>query len=321
MGFIRGYGMKVMITGGLGFVGSNLAEGLLDDGHDIIIVARSKAKLSNISSFEDKVTMEYLDVTDLEKLAEAVTRHAPDAIFHFAGQLTSYESFDDPLYDVDVNSKSTLAMLEAIRKMEKPCRFILGSTFWVVGNAGDKPVDENSPCEPLNIYAANRLASEHYCKIYHKVYDLDTVIMRLTNTFGIKEQYDNKKKAALNFLIYKGFRGEDITIYDKGEFFRDYMYVSDVVSAAKAVMEKGQAGECYFIGTGKKTWFYEIAQWLDELTPGKIVWIESPDYHKRINVGSIVVDNTKLKGLGWDWKVSAKEGIEKVLEYYETLEN
>ena len=256
--------MKVMITGGLGFVGSNLAEGLLNNGHEVVLLARGKDKLSNIAGFEDSVSMEYLDVTDFEALDEAILRIQPDIIFHFAGQLTSYESFDNPLYDVDVNAKSTLAILEAIRKLSKPCRFILGSTFWVVGNPGDMAVCENTPTDPLNIYAASRLASEHYCKIYHQVYDLDTVIMRLSNTYGAKEQYDNKKKAALNFLIYKGFKGEDITIYDKGEFFRDYIYVLDVVSAAKAIMEKGESGECYFVGTGKKTWFYEIAQWLDE---------------------------------------------------------
>ena len=209
-----------------------------------------------------------------------------------------------------------LLLLEAVRKLKAPCRFILGSTFWVVGRSKGVPINEETPCYPLNIYAANRLASEHYCKIYNAVYDMDTLVMRLTNTFGIKEQYDNPKKAALNGLIYKGYKGQTIPIYDEGKFFRDYIYISDVVSAAEIIMEKGKAGECYFAGSGVKTWFYEISQWLEELTKGKVVYVKSPDYHKRVNVGNIVVDNTKIRSLGWNWLVSIKDGIKKTLEYY-----
>ncbi len=310
----------VLITGGLGFVGSNLSEALIKKGYNVVLISRSDRKISNIKGFEEKVKIEYGDVTDFGWLEGIVLKHMPDIIFHLAGQLTSYESFEKPLYDVDVNSKSTIVLLESIRKLNKPCRFILGSTFWVLGRPEKVPVDEDTPSGPLNIYAANRLASENYCKIYNKVYNMDTVIMRLTNTFGAKEQYNNLKKAALNYLIYKGYKGQDITIYDKGNFFRDYIYVSDVVSAAIAIMEKGKAGECYFVGTGIKTWFYDIGNWIEELTDGKVVYIESPDYHKRINVGSIVIDNSKIKSLGWEWKISVKDGIKKVLEYYKSID-
>jgi len=264
----------------------------------------------------NRVELEYGDVTDFNWLGETVLKHKPDVIFHLAGQLTSYESFEKPLYDVDANSKSTIAILEAVRKLKMPCRFILGSTFWVVGRSEGVPINEETPCHPLNIYAANRLASEHYCKIYNEVYDVDSLVMRLSNTFGIKEQYDNLRKAALNGLIYKGYKGQTIQIYNEGKFFRDYIYISDVVSAAETIMEKGKAGECYFAGSGVKTWFYEIGRWLEELTRGRVVYVKSPDYHKRINVGNIVVDNTKIRSLGWNWQVSVKEGIKKILEYY-----
>ena len=307
---------NVLITGGLGFVGSNLAEDLVEKGYQVVLVSRSDRKLQNIAGIVNKVKLEYGDVTDFNWLGETVLKHKPDVIFHLAGQLTSYESFEKPLYDVDVNSKSTIVLLEAIRKLKAPCRFILGSTFWVVGRSKGVPINEETPCHPMNIYAANRLASEHYCKIYNEVYDMDSLVMRLANTFGIKEQYDNLKKAALNGLIYKGYKGQTIQIYNEGKFFRDYIYISDVVSAAEIIMEKGKAGECYFAGSGVKTWFYEVGRWLEELTKGKVVYVKSPDYHKRINVGNIVVDNTKIRSLGWNWQVSVKEGIKKILEYY-----
>ena len=309
----------ILITGGLGFLGSNLAESLVAKDNSVVLVSRSEEKKQNISGFENKVIVEYGDITNFDWLQNIIFRYRPDVIFHFAGQLTSYESFERPFYDVDVNTKSTLAILEAIRKLGKQCRFILGSTFWVVGRPEKLPINEETPCQPRNIYAADRLTSEHYCKIYQAVYNTDALIMRLTNTFGIKEQFNNPKKAALNNLLYKGYKGETVPIYSKGMFFKDYIYISDVVSAAESIMEKGKAGECYFVGTGKETWFYEIAKWIEELTAGKVVYVEAPDYHQRIDIGNIVIDNRKLKSLGWDWNVSVKMGLEKTLDYYREI--
>jgi len=310
---------RILILGGLGFVGSNLAENLVQKNHDLILVSRSDSKIQAIIDIIDQVKIEYGDITNFNWLEKNILKYEPDVIFHLAGQLTTYESFEKPLYDVDVNSKSTLVLLETVRKLNRPCRFILGSTFWVVGRPQSLPVNEETPCHPLNIYAVDRLASENYCKIYHRVYDMDALIMRLTNTFGIKEQYNNPRKAALNYLIYRGYKGQTIPIYDNGRFFRDYIYVSDVVSAAETIMEKGKSGECYFVGTGVKTWFYDVGKWIEELTSGKVIYVESPEFHKRINVGNIVVDNTKIKSLGWNWKVSVKNGIKKVLDYYEKI--
>ncbi|MFQ6064879.1 MAG: NAD-dependent epimerase/dehydratase family protein [Candidatus Bathyarchaeia archaeon] len=312
--------MRILVLGGMGFIGSHLSEDLVKSQHDVIIISRSKRKLKNITNVLDRITVEYGDITDFKWLETTILKYQPDVVFHLAGQLTHYEAFENPLYDVDVNSKTTIVALETLRKLKKPCRFILGSTFWVVGRPESLPIDEQTPCNPLNIYAVDRLASEYYCKIYNIVYDLDTVVMRLTNTFGPREQHSNPRKAALNYLLYKGFKGEDVTIYDEGKFFRDYIYVSDVISAARTIMEEGKSGQLYFVGTSKATWFYEIGRWIEELTPGKVVYVESPDYHKRIDVGNIVVDNTKIKQLGWDWKVSVKEGLEKTLEYYRSME-
>ena len=312
--------MKILVIGGMGFVGSHLSEEFVNTGHSVVIASRSKKKIRNIANIIDHVKIEYGDITDYKWLETIILKHKPDVIFHLAGQLTHYESFENPLYDVDVNSKTTLVILETLRKMEKPCRFILGSTFWVVGKPKTLPINEETPCNPLNLYAADRLASEHYCRIYNRVYGLDALVMRLTNTFGPREQYNNPRKAALNYLLYKGFKGETVPIYDEGNFFRDYIYISDIVSAAKAIMEKGKSGEIYFVGTNTPTWFYDIGKWIEELTPGKVVYVESPEYHKKIDVGNIVVDNTKLKKLGWNWKVSVKEGLKKTLEYYRRLE-
>lgn len=312
--------MNVIITGGSGFIGSSLAESLMIKEHQVTLLIRSDDKSSNIKHFEDKINIEKCDVTDIESTKKIITGISPDTIFHFAGQLTHYESFENPWYDIDVNSKSTITILETIRNLKNNCRFILGSTFWVVGKPTRLPVNEEDCCIPKNIYAADRLASENYCSIYNNIYGLDTIVARFTNTYGPKEQYLNPKKAALNYLLYKAFKGEEIPIYNEGKFYKDYIYVSDVVSACNQILQKGNSGETYFVGTGKKTWFYEFVDIIKELTDCKIKYIDAPSYHKKVDVGNFVIDNKKICSLGWEPKIEFKEGIKNILEYFKKIE-
>ena len=125
-----------------------------------------------------------------------------------------------------------------------------------------------------------------------------------------------QNKNAVNYLIYKAFKGEEITIFDKGNFFRDLVYVSDVVSGVKTIMKKGRSGDLYWISSGKKTWFYELGKWLEELTSAKIKYVESPQYTKKVDVGNFVVDNSKLKLLGWNVATQLQDGIKKTLAHF-----
>jgi len=308
--------MKIMITGGTGFVGSHLCDELINDKHEVILLARNDNKKENVIHNLNKIRLEYVDVTQFADLEKSIDEIRPDVIFHLAGETSHKKSFENPLYDIDTNSKSTLCILEKIKNLNLKCKFILGSTFIVIGKPEKLPINEETPCNPTTIYGANRLASEHYCKIYHNVYNLDTMSFRITNSFGPREQYATPVKNALNFLIYKAFKGEDVTIYYEGKFFRDVIYISDVISGLKTIMLKGKPGNLYWISSGKKTWFYEIAKWLEELVSAKIRYIDAPDYTKKVDVGNFLVDNSKLKSLGWDVKTSVKEGIEKTLEYF-----
>ena len=303
-----------MITGGAGFIGSHLCDEFLKNCHQIILLTKSDSKLKNISHILQHITVEKIDVTNFTELEKSIERNRPDTIIHLAGETSHSKSFVNPLYDVDVNTKSTLAILEKIRTMNLKCRFILGSTFIVIGRPEKLPVTEETPCNPTTIYGSNKLASENYCKIYHNVYGLDTLIFRVTNSFGPREQYITNKNA-INFLIYKAFKGEEITIFDKGNFFRDVIYISDVISGIKTIMQKGKCGNLYWISSAEKTWFYELGDWLTELTKSKVKYVESPQYTKKVDVGNFLVDNSKLKSLGWNIETTVKDGIKKTLEY------
>ena len=309
--------MKILITGGIGFIGSNLIDLLLQERHKIVVLTKSYAKKKNISHIQDKIKVEKVDVTNYSKLSNMIELHKPDVIIHLAGITSHSKSFEKPFDDVDQNAKSTLFILEKLKQMNRKCRFVLGSSFIVVGKPDKLPVDEKTPCWPTTIYGTNRLASEHYCKIYHEVYGLDTVTFRITNSFGPREQVISTKNA-VNFLIYEAFKGHTITIFKKGKFFRDLIYISDVISGIKTIMKKGKSGDLYWISSGRKIWFYELGKLLEKLTGAKVKFVKTPNYTKKVDVGNFVVNNSKLRSLGWKPKMNLDEGIKKTLEYFKS---
>ena len=307
--------MKILITGGAGFIGSHLSESLCNQ-HDLIILSRSESS-KNISNILSRVIFEKCDVVDEAKLGKIIEKHMPDVIIHLAGETSHAKSFENPAYDLDVNAKSTLYILEKIRKMNLKCRFILGSTFIVIGRPEFLPVTEKSPCNPTTIYGSNRLTAENYCRIYNNVYGLDTIVFRITNSFGPREKTDPKKNA-VNFLIHEAFKQNDITIFNNGDYFRDLLYVDDVIGGILAIIEKGRSGNLYWISSFEKTWFRDFGKILQRLTGASVKYVESPAYTKKVDVGNFVVDNSKLGSLGWKKKYTLEQGIQETLHYFKS---
>lgn len=308
--------MKILITGGFGFIGSHLSEALIKN-HQIILLSRSKKKWKNIENIAKKVTIEYVDITNFRKLENCIKKHNPDVIIHLAGETSHSRSFESPLNDIDTNTKSTVAILESIRKHNPKCKFILGSTFIVIGKPKKLPVTEETPCLPTTVYGTNRLSSETFCKIYHNVYGLKTIVFRITNSFGPREQIIPNKNA-INYLIYRAFSNQDITIFNEGKFFRDLIYISDVVDAIKTIIRKGKVGETYWISSGKKIWFSKLGKLLEKNTSAVVKFTPTPKYTKKVDVGNFIVDNSKLRKLGWIPKISIESGIRKTLDYFHT---
>ena len=309
--------LKLLITGGLGFIGSNLVDSLTKKNHKIKILTKTFSKKDNIKNSRNKVEIEKIDLTNFKRLGYIIEKFKPDVIIHLAGNTSHSKSFEKPLDDIESNSKTTLFMLEKIRELGLSCKFVLGSTFIVIGKPTKLPVTESTPCNPTTIYGTNKLASEHFCKIYHDVYGLDTVIFRITNSYGPREQVISTKNA-VNFLIYEAFNRKEISIYNKGKFFRDFIYIDDVVSGINVILKKGKAGELYWISSGKKTWFYEFANILEKNTNCKVVYPKTPTYTKKVDVGNFIVNNAKLRKLGWSPKISINVGIKKTLDYFQS---
>ena len=309
--------LKLLITGGLGFVGSHLVDSLVKKNHKIMILTKTLSKKKNIKKSAKKIQIEKIDLTNFQELGKIIEKFKPDVIIHLAGNASHSKSFENPLKDIDSNAKTTLFMLEKIRKLNTQCKFILGSTFIVIGKPKKLPVNENTPCNPTTIYGTNRLSSEYFCKIYHEVYGLHTNIFRITNSYGPREQIIPKKNA-VNFLIYKSFKKEEISIYNQGKFFRDFIYIDDVISGINTILKNGKSGELYWISSGKRTWFYEFGDILEKTTGCKVKYSETPVYTKKVDVGNFVVSNSKLRKLGWSPKISVDVGVKKTLKFFQS---
>ena len=309
--------LKLLITGGLGFVGSHLVDSLVKKNHKIMILTKTLSKKKNIKKSAKKIQIEKIDLTNFQQLGKIIEKFKPNVIIHLAGNASHSKSFENPLKDIDSNAKTTLFMLEKIRKLNTQCKFILGSTFIVIGKPKKLPVNENTPCNPTTIYGTNRLSSEYFCKIYHEVYGLHTNIFRITNSYGPREQIIPKKNA-VNFLIYKSFKKEEISIYNQGKFFRDFIYIDDVISGINIILKKGKSGELYWISSGKRTWFYEFGDILEKTTGCKVKYSETPVYTKKVDVGNFVVSNSKLRKLGWSPKISVDVGVKKTLKFFQS---
>ena len=310
--------LRFLITGGLGFVGSHLIDSLVKKHHKVRIITKSLSKINNIKKSKKQVQIEKINIINFNKLGKSIEQFRPDVIIHLAGNTSHSKSFENPIMDVESNCKSTLFILEKIRELSYPCKFILGSTFIVVGKPKKLPVNEKTPCNPTTIYGTNRLASEYFCKIYNKVYGLDTRIFRITNSYGPREQIVSNKNA-INFLIYNAYKNKKITIYNNGKFFRDFIFIDDVISGINRILTKGKAGELYWISSGKKMWFNKFAKILYDYTGCKITYPKTPNYTKKVDVGNFVVNNSKLKKLGWSPKISTDIGVKRTLQFFQSM--
>ena len=308
------YNKSVLITGGMGFIGSHLVRKYVQNNDHTYILSRSNNKRDNIMGIENKINLIIKDIKDVEESDVA----DKDYIFHLAGTVDNYAVKEgQPYRDIEINCNGTIALLEAVKNFNPKARIIFASTFFVNGNLSKLPADANSPCNPLGLYPATRLAAEHFCHIYNSVFGLDSLIARFTNVFGPFEQGENKKKAGFNFMINQAVKGEEIQLYNNGNFVRDYIYVEDVADACMTLAEKGETDKVYYIGRGEFIKFRKLIDIIEEQIPNtKVRIIEPPKFHKSVGIVDFVCDNSDLKKLGWSPKISLEEGIKKTIEFY-----
>ncbi|QQG41070.1 MAG: NAD(P)-dependent oxidoreductase [Candidatus Levyibacteriota bacterium] len=303
-----------LVTGGFGLIGSTLINSL--DG-DVVILSRTRKNEERVIRQDVKILLKDLNslrVNDLKNI---------DIIYHCAGTVDNYHVLTDPYIDVKTNINGTINLLECCRKLQIPPKIICLSTFFVYGNEYTRtknPINEDSKTDPLALYPITKLASESIIKLYSRLFNIPYLICRLTNVYGEKEDFSNSKKGALNFLIMKAIKGEKINVYSGGEYYRDYIFVKDVVSALQFLEEKS-VNDTFLIGYGKPILFKDIISYLHQLTDKKseIGQIDPPEFHKIVGITDFIADTSKINSLGWFPSIDYKEGLKIIVERYKSL--
>lgn len=319
---------KVLITGGLGFIGSNLAIKLVETGADVSIVDSMipsyGGNLFNIKPIEDKVKVNFSDIRDSHSMNRLVREK--DIIFNLAGTLSHIDSMTDPMTDLEINCRAQLSLLESVRKYNPNARIIFAGTRNQYGKAKYLPVDEDHPQTPTDINGINNIAAEKYHLMYTKVYGIKTVSLRMTNTYGPRHQMRHSRQGVLNWFIRQILDGEEVVLFGGGKQRRDVNYVDDVIEALLLVAQsKTGWGEAYNLGGiaislsdfVKKT--INIAGKLQNEVRPRMECVSKPftAERKRIEVGDYIADWTKMKKTyGWKPKVTLDEGIRKTIDYY-----
>lgn len=311
---------RVLITGGLGFIGSNLAKRLAGVGAKILLVDSLipdyGGNLFNIAGIEDKVTVNIADVRDQYSMNYLVKNQ--DVMFNLAGTLSHIDSMSDPYTDLEINCKSQLSILESCRKHNREIKVLFAGTRGQYGRAQYLPVDEKHPLHPTDVNGINNVAGESYHLLYSEIYGIPAVSLRLTNTFGPHHQMRHPRQGVINWFIRQAIEGNEITIYGDGSQIRDTNYVDDVVDAFLLAGVAPQAvGEVFNLGGEPLSLLDLVPEIIRLAGNGSFKCIPYPEGAKAIEVGDYVADWSRAKSvLGWEPATSFREGLARTLAFY-----
>ena len=322
---MRGYEVftqkRVMITGGLGFIGSNLARRLVDLGAEVTLVDSLIPEYGgnwfNIADIEDRVEVNISDVRDEHSMKYLVQNQ--DYLFNLAGQTSHLDSMHDPFEDLDINAKSQLFILEACRHHNADIKIIFASTRQIYGKPKYLPVDETHPLSPVDVNGVNKLAGEWYHLLYNTVYDIRTAVLRLTNTIGPRMRVRDARQTFLGVWIRLLVEGKPFEVWE-GNQLRDFTYVDDAVDAFLMAAASDDAnGKIFNLGGDRVVSLKELADLLVAIHGGGTYKVrEFPKDRKRIDIGDYYADCSLVRStLGWEPKVVLPESLQRTLEYYQ----
>lgn len=312
-----------LVTGGAGFIGSNIVHDLVADDIQVTVLDNMSSSFganeSNLSGVQDEIELRRDDITNAEAVKSAVSD--VDVVYHLAAQLSRPLSIEKPHRDVEINCNGTLNILEAIKQRNKNIPLIYAGTQAAFGVPNSLPVTEDHPDNPIDIYGANKLAGEHYCRVYSRIHDIPTLTLRLTNVYGPRAQLDNPKYGVINNFLRLAFEGDTLEVFDPGTMKRDPIYVADVVDAFRlATQAASTEGPVFVIGGGNPVSINTIAQQIvDTVGSGEVEIVEWPDDWDSVRVGDIYVDPSRAhEKLGWTPETDLSLGLQQTVDYYKT---
>ncbi len=314
-------GRPVLITGGAGFIGSNLAHRLVELGADVLVVdsllSDYGGNLFNLAGIEHRLRINIADVRQGTTMNYLV--RGRDVIFNLAGQVSHIDSMQDPHTDLEINCRSQLTILEACRQHNPATKVVYASTRQVYGRPVRLPVDESHLVRPTDINGINKAAGENYHLVYNNVFGVRACALRLTNVYGPRQLIRHNRQGFIGWFIRRALEGAEIQIYGDGSQVRDFVFVDDAADAfLLAGMVEACNGEVFNVGGTQPTAHRDlVAMLIDAAGRGAMRYVPWPADKQRIDIGSFYSDSSKFAAAtGWRPVVDLHEGLRRTLAYY-----
>lgn len=314
-------GRSVLITGGLGFIGSTLARKLVDVGAQVTIVdsliPEYGGNLFNIDGYEDRLRVNIADVRDPYSMRALVA--GQEILFNLAGQVSHLDSMTDPFTDLEINARSQLSILEACRLENPSIKVVYAGTRQQYGKPRYLPLDEDHIQAPTDVNGVNKLAGEWYHIVYHAAYGLRTTSLRLTNTYGPRQLIKHNRQGFIGWFIRLAIEGKTIQLYGDGQQLRDLTYVEDVVDAfLRAGTDDATNGVVFNLGGVTTVSLLDLAKLIVMIAgQGSVECIPWPEARKKIDIGDVYSSYARIEAtLGWRPMTSLHEGLVQTIAYY-----
>jgi len=313
-------GKKVLITGGMGFIGSNLARRLVEWGSDVSIIdcliPEYGGNRRNILGIEDRLLIHEADVRDHAKLPDLV--RGQDFLFNLAGQTSHMDSMTDPVTDLEINCRAQLAILEACRQHNTDIRIVFASTRQLYGRPEELPVKETHPLRAVDVNGINKQAGESFHLLYSRVHEIRSTVLRLTNTIGPRMRVKDARQTFVGIWIRALLEGKPFEVWG-GAQLRDFTYVDDAVEAFLLAAARDEAiGEVFNLGGPPPVTLQGLAELLCRMQEGANYELkEFPSDRKKIDIGDFYADYTLIEQrLGWRPRTSLRDALLTTLDYY-----
>jgi UDP-glucose 4-epimerase len=313
-------GRRVLITGGLGFIGSNLARALVGLGARVTLVdclgENYGGNRRNVAGIAARLKIHVADVRDSPRLPSLV--QGQDFLFNLAGQTSHMDSMTDPCTDLDINCRAQLAILEACRLNNPTIRIVFASTRQIYGRPDYLPVDEKHPLRPVDVNGINKIAGESFHLLYSRVHGIRATALRLTNTIGPRMRVQDARQTFVGVWIRRVLEGEPFEVWGGGQL-RDFTYVDDAVEAflLAAARPEGE-GEVFNLGGPPPVTLQRLAELLVEINGGgAFVVREFPGDRRKIDIGDYYADDRLIgRKLGWKPRTGLRAALKRTLDYY-----